>query len=582
MTRLRQILIAGSLLLAGFMAGQGLNSMQELHEHDATLVTMEDGQQIWTCSMHPQVRMDQPGDCPICGMELIPLKDDDTQQLGERQLKLSPAAAKLAEIQVSAVGPPAAEALIRLAGTVEFDETRLAQIAARMPGRLEKLYVDFTGATVQAGDKLVEIYSPELFSAQQELLESADNPALRRAAREKLRLWGLSDEQIQRIIKHGRPSDTLEINSPISGVVIKKQAHEGMYLKTGDTIYTIADLQHLWVMLDAYESDLPWLKRGQFVNFATTAGYSLQGQVVFIDPVLDPRTQTTKVRVEIDNAAGLIKPGMLVQASIRGELQHDLAGMSAIPASAPLITGKRAVVYVKQGDIYSGREIELGPRAGDHYIVHAGLEAGELVVTNGNFKIDSALQIAGQPSMMSPQGGLPQSGHQNHGAAVAATLDHESQQQTATIPAEFKLQLGSVAATAAELAAALAKDDFKLAAASLPALESGLNKIDMALLPHEPHLAWMKDLAKLNSALEQMKGATDIKELRSAFGHFNAALLSSIKQFGIQSETRLYRLHCPMSMDGKGGDWLQTGQQVNNPYYGAAMLRCGEVKEEIK
>ena len=287
------------------------------------------------------------------------------------------------------------------------------------------------------------------------------------AARDKLRRWGLTAAQIKQIEKSNKPTEHVTIYSPASGVVIHKNAQQGMYVETGSRIFTIADLSAVWVQLDAYESDLQWLRYGQQVDFTTEAfpGEKFKGRVAFIDPVLNAKTHTVKVRVNVDNSDQRLKPEMFVRAIVAARLANDgnlvdedLAGrwvspmhpeilrdepgtcpvcgmdlvtteslgftqdaamnMTAplvIPATAALLTGKRAVVYVE--DIgadrpsYIGREVILGPRAGEDYVVISGLKEGELVVVSGNFKIDSALQIQAKPSMMNSKGGASTGAH---------------------------------------------------------------------------------------------------------------------------------------------------------------------------
>jgi len=330
----------------------------------------------------------------------------------------------------------------------------------------------------------VDLYSPELRTAQEELLQAgrtaralrkqgesvlrASADATVRAARDKLGLLGVTPAQIQTIERRGTGSDHLTIYAPVGGTVIKKHAVEGMYVETGTPIYEIADLSKVWVRLDAYESDMPWVRYGQDVEFETEAypGERFHGRVAFIEPTLDPTTRTVKVRVNVDNPDGRLKPELFVRAVVRAgvslggtamdpelagkwiapmhpEIVRDEAGTCPIcgmalvpaedygdvradeesaplvvPASAPLITGTRAIVYVKLPDTeqptFEGREVVLGPRTGEHYVVRSGLVEGEEVVVQGAFKIDSALQIQARPSMMSPGGGGPgQAGHQH-------------------------------------------------------------------------------------------------------------------------------------------------------------------------
>jgi Cu(I)/Ag(I) efflux system membrane fusion protein len=430
----------------------------------------------WTCSMHPQIKLPGPGKCPICFMDLIPLSGNAEDEGSPRQLTLSRHAVALAEIETTPVRRQYATAEIRMVGKVGYDETKVANITAWVPGRLDRLFVDYTGITVRKGDHLVSLYSPDLIVAQKELLQTwkahnrPNNPAPEltastlKSTEEKLRLLGVLPEQIEAIKQRGSPSDHLTVYSPIGGIVIEKMANEGMYVQTGTKIYTIADLSVVWVNLEAYESDLPWLRYGQQVEFTTEShpGESFKGHIAFIDPIVDEKTRTVRVRVNAPNPNGKLKPGLFVRAVVRSRLaadgrvfdtslvgkwispmhpeivkdgpgKCDVCGMDlvradelgyvvpeempekplVIPASAPLITGKRAVVYVRlpntEKPTFEGREVVLGPRATDHYIVRQGLHEGELVVTNGSFKIDSALQIQARPSMMSPEGGASES-----------------------------------------------------------------------------------------------------------------------------------------------------------------------------
>ena len=398
---------------------------------------------LWTCSMHPQIKLPSPGKCPICFMDLIPLDSGEVGEPGPRTLQMSTAAAALAEIRTSPVVRHNTATLLSLIGRIAYDETLQKTISSWIPGRIDTLFVDFTGDRVEKGEPLVSLYSPELYSGQAELLSSIEaaaglrnspDPVLRRtatatvaSARRRLKLWGLQDEQIAAIERRGNPIDHIRVRSPLSGVVVHKQAMEGRYVQTGAPLYTVADLSRVWLTIDAYEADLPWLRLGQTVDFTVAAlpGRTFSGRIIFIDPVLNLRTRTAEVRVEVPNRDGDLKPGLYADAVVSATL--DSKGLPAgagaeplvIPATAPLITGKRAVVYVRKPGTdkptFEGREVVLGPRADDVYIVLSGLSEGEDVVTNGAFKIDSALQIQAGPSMMSPGGGPPPDHH--HGDA---------------------------------------------------------------------------------------------------------------------------------------------------------------------
>ena len=426
----------------------------------------------WTCSMHPQIKLPAPGKCPICAMSLIPLVEEPAGEGGRSLpvMTLSEKARKLAEVAVAPVERKFVFADIRMVGKIAFDETSMAVITARFPGRIDKLFVNYTGERVGKGEHMAEIFSPELLLAQRELLlalktakdDSGKKDDLSRgeplleSVKTKLRRWGFPDTQVDEIIQKREISERLVIYAPVGGVVIEKQAVLGMYFAEKDKLFSIADLARLWLNLEVYESDLKWLWFGQEVSFETEAypGETFKGAIIFISPVLNNETRTVSVRVDIDNTDGRLKPGMFARAVARARIASnglavanslkgkwispmhpeiikdapgvcDICGMPlvpaerlmgntqdastatpplVIPATAPLLTGKRAVVYVESPDrkgTYEGRNVELLGKAGDYHLVKNGLKEGELVVVNGNFKIDSAMQINARPSMMS-------------------------------------------------------------------------------------------------------------------------------------------------------------------------------------
>lgn len=360
---------------------------------------------IYTCSMHPQFQLPKPGKCPICFMDLIPLEAGDGEEGGEREIRVSPYAAKLMEIETTEAIRAFKPVELRLFGTVDYDETRLTTIAARFPGRIERLFIDFTGVAVKAGEALAELYSPELLTAQSELLQ-ADKQTLD-AAREKLRLWGVTTEQISAIEQRGSVAERMTIHSPADGIVIHRNAQEGAYVQTGAPLYTIADLSTVWLQLDAYESDLRHIRIGDPVTFTleTFPGKTFKGSVEFISPTINPATRTANIRVAAANPEQAIKPGMFARAVLKPQTAEEGDPPLVIPVTAALKTGKRAVVYIevpnRDKPTYEGREVMLGERRGDFYVVASGLEAGERVVTRGAFKLDAELQIHAKPSMMS-------------------------------------------------------------------------------------------------------------------------------------------------------------------------------------
>ena len=373
--------------------------------------------QWYTCSMHPQVRSNDPkGKCPICGMDLIPVAGGPHEHEEEEkvQLKLSARAAALLDVSTFPAERQSVSHEIRFYGQLEHDERNLATVAAWVEGRVDEIITDFTGVRIEKGQPIARIYSPSLIAAQQELIAAKSAANILPAARRKLNLLGLSREQIKAIEERGRAEDHIIVHAPLSGTIIARHIYTGEYVKTGDPLFSVSDLSKLWLNAHFFESDLAWIKPGQEAEFSLQAfpDEVFKGRVDFIQPVVDSRTRSVLVRIDVSNEQGLLKPGMFVRGKLRGVIEEfGKEAPLVVPASAALLTGERAVVYVKKSDsgqhIFEPREVTLGPRAADYYIIKDGLKEGELVVTHGNFRIDSELQIRGNPSMMQPEGGSP-------------------------------------------------------------------------------------------------------------------------------------------------------------------------------
>jgi membrane fusion protein, copper/silver efflux system len=376
---------------------------------------------VWTCAMHPQIRMDKPGKCPICAMDLIPLTQSDAPVDAEA-IHLTKEAAQLANVLTSVVTKQKPIKEIRLYGKVQADERLLQSQVAHFPGRIEKLLVNFTGEGVRKGQALVEIYSPELVTAQQELLETVKNklqqPEIYEAAKEKLRQWMLTEPQISDIENSGNVQNNFEVVSNTTGVVTARRVNNGDHIAQGTVLYDIADLSRVWIMFDAYESDLPFLNEGNKISFSVQAmpGINFTGNIIFIDPVIDQVTRVSKVRVEINNQSGKLKPEMFATGIVNADLSQYRNNF-IIPRSAVLWTGKRSIVYVKlpgtSDPVFKIREIGLGPMLGYSYVVTDGLSEGEEIVTQGTFNVDAAAQLEGKPSMMNPGVSSPNSGDSN-------------------------------------------------------------------------------------------------------------------------------------------------------------------------
>lgn len=399
----------GLLILFGLFLGWLFfhSSSTPKDEHDHT--ESEKKNEIWTCSMHPQIKMDKPGKCPICAMDLILLNQNSTAQMDSNAIHFTADAAALANVATSIVSRSKPAKEVRLYGKVQADERLLQNQVAHISGRIEKLFVGFTGEAVTKGQLLALIYSPDLITAQQELLEAAKEkqmqPAIYEAAIEKLRQWMLNDKQIAQIEQSGRVKTKFEVYANTSGVVTTKKVNVGDYVSQGASLFDIANLSRVWVLFDAYESDLPFLNVGNTVNFSLQAlpDKNFNSTIRFIDPVIDPVNRVAKVRVEVDNSGGKLKPEMFATGIVKANL-NAYKDKLVIPRSAVLWTGKRSVVYVKQPDSdelnFKMREIETGPMLGNSYVVISGLEEGEEIVSDGTFSVDAAAQLEGKPSMM--------------------------------------------------------------------------------------------------------------------------------------------------------------------------------------
>ena len=581
------VAIVIAALVVGFVLGAALSRRTAPEPRPAA---EEVQAQFWTCSMHPQIRQPEAGLCPICGMELIPVYESGGGgDGGRRTLTLSESARKLAEIQVAPARRKAVEVELRMVGKVEVDETRLGYITARMAGRIDRLWVNYTGVRVKKGDPMVGLYSPELLSAQEELLQAtrAASRSTAEAVRNRLRLWGLTEDQIDEILDRGKAAEQITLRAPMSGTVLERHATVGMYVDTGMRIYTIADLSNVWVKLDAYESDLIWIRDHQAVEFETEAypGERFAGRVAFVDPVVDPRSRTVKVRVEVSNPEGRLKPEMFVRARVRASVPPEKGQLPlTIPATAPLVTGKRAVVYVElpgRDGAYEGREVVLGPRAGDDYVVREGLSEGERVVVHGAFKIDSAIQILAKPSMMNPEGGVPMTGHEHHGSGSAGAPMSRDRSQPHDVPPAFRAQLGPVYSAYFGIQRALSHDSLEPAREGAGSLIRALGASDMRLVEGAAHDDWMRELGRSRNSAEAIRSASDLEDARRAFDPLSQSLIRVATLFRPASGTPIIVYDCSMAFEGRGARWLQDTHGVENPYFGSAMFRCGEELETV-
>ncbi len=567
-------------LFGGYLIFGGAASETAPTDHDHTGETAAAAETTWTCSMHPQIRQPEPGDCPICGMDLIPLAETDNND--PAVFKMTEAAVALANVQTSVIGRGSlseAGDSRRLSGKVQADERRAASQVAHVPGRIERLYVSFTGEQIRRGQRLADIYSPELISAQQELLEARKlrdvSPELLAAARDKLRYWKIDSATIARIEQSGTLQEVFPLFADATGTVTERRVAVGDYVRRGEPLFDLVDLGRVWVLFDAYENDLRRIAVGDRIEFTTPAlpAQTFTTRVTFIDPVLDPATRTASVRTEVANPRGTLKPEMLVYGTLRPD-RATAGGTLTVPKSAVLWTGTRSVVYVKVPDAtvpsFEFREVTLGQSQGDSYVVTDGLTAGEEVVTYGNFAIDAAAQLNNQMSMMNRMVNAEES-----------TTAVEAPNFVEETPEAFQRQLTTLVGPYLPVKDALVASDPATAAAAAADFVTALDAVNMSLVEGNAHRYWMEQLRALRAHGRQLADNDDLDGQRQQFEFLSAALINALRAFGAAGKT-VYVQHCPMAFNDRGADWIASEAAIRNPYFGDQMLTCGFVKDTLE
>lgn len=576
------LLFVGLFLGWLFFAGSGGNAGAKEHDHSEA-----DAGTIWTCSMHPSVRQSEFGLCPICAMDLIPLSADAAAN-DPTMLQMTPEAVAAANVQTTVVsrGMPYRE--IRLPGRIEADETRRTEITARVAGRIEQLYVNSTGQSVRKGAKLASIYSPELLAAQKELLEAAkmkgSNSAYYEAAKNKLRYWDFTPEQIAEMEQGSSARGTMDILAPQSGTVLARHVVTGDYVRQGQGMFALADLGRVWVQFDAYENDLAWLRVGMPVDFtlAGQAGSTHRGRIAFIDPVINAMTRVARVRVEMPNPSGAFKPEMFATGIVKSMLPGKHEAL-LVPKSAVLWTGERSVIWVKDNlseePAFMYREVTLGEEAGDSYVVVEGLTEGEEVVSKGAFSVDAAAQLQGKTSMMNPAGGKTSLGH-DHGAAKSGNPSAPAGKMNMAVPKKFRQQLRTLFDRYDAITKALVASDPKALPDAVKAARTALEAMDVSLLDAGSRPQWAELSQSLRKNLDAIGATRDLEKQREHYSDLSNMLYETLKHYGVEGST-VYWQHCPMAFDDKGANWLSPLKEIRNPYFGSKMLKCGTVKEQL-
>jgi Cu(I)/Ag(I) efflux system membrane fusion protein len=518
---------------------------------------------VYQCPMHPWIKSDQPGDkCTICGMALVAATSDEAPAADPNLVTLTPGQLAVTGIQTAAVRRGPLVRTLRVNGVVDDDDTRHRILAARVPGRIEKLHVNFVGAEVQEGEPLATVYSPEMLTAQRTYVErlragsSAFTLSERSAAREKLLELGLTAEEVRILEGTLEPTAMVNIRAPMSGTVVSRGVYEGQYVETKDRLFEIGDFSRMWFVFDVYEPDLAWVRPGQPVDILVPSlpGQILTAPIAFIDPNLNEATRTAKARVILDNPDRKLLHKQTAQATVRLESPATLL----VPRSAVLQHSGHPVVFVAQANrVYAAREVQLG-RIGDTTAeVLAGLTDGDQVATQGALLLDGQAQLAHAAL----------GGEHNHPAVspVRVSVAEPEHDDAAN------LLLKELAFASADAAAALAGDDLPAYQKQLPGLRHALQAYLDGFNP-----ATRGPLAKLTGTLVD---GPDLRAARRAFEPFSTAVVDVVRESRLNQREALHLFECPMAPVLGTGRWLSRDGVTRNPFFGSAMPGCGD---EIK
>ncbi len=518
---------------------------------------------VFQCPMHPWIKADRAdAKCTICGMALVAATGGASaaaQGVDPNLVTLTATQAAVTGVQTAVVRRGPLARTLRVNGIIEDDDTRHRILAARVPGRIEKLQVNYVGAEVAEGAPLATIYSPEMLTAQRTYVERLKGGVSitvseRAATRERLLELGLTEEEIRILEGTRQPTAMVNVRAPMSGTVVSRSVYEGQYVGTNDPLFAIGDFSHMWFVFDAYAPDLAWIHPGQTVELTVPSlpGEVLTAPVTFIDPNLDAATHTARVRVILDNSRRRLLHKQTAQAVVRTETPEVLL----VPRSAVLQHGGRPVVFVlSEPRAYAARGIQIGRIGDTETEVLDGLGEGDRVVTEG------ALMLDGQAQLAHAAGG---SGGPDPGAAAPVPVsigepahDHDA----GTL-------LRTLAFAAADGADCLAADDLAAYQKNLPALRAALEAYLAGFAPaaHGPLAAFQGKLAE----------GPDLDAARRSFEPFSTAIADTARSEHLHHREQLWIYECPMTPVLGTGRWLSKVHRLRNPFFGSAMLECGD------
>ncbi|BAV94082.1 efflux RND transporter periplasmic adaptor subunit [Ichthyobacterium seriolicida] len=559
----KQLLISILLLLIGIYLGKIFFGSENKENQDENKTSTPEKQSIWTCSMHPQIKQKNSGKCPLCGMDLTILEEEESTNETSQLLELNQNSMTLANIQTSKVEYDNFKKEFYLNGKVIVDERKISTQTAHFDGKVEKLYINFTGEKIVKGQKIIAVYSPQIVTAQEELLESIKykDENLIPSVKRKLDFWRIDKKTIDKIIKTKSIIRTFDVISDFEGIVTYKNVNIGDHVDPGTTLYKIADLSKLWIVFDAYEKHIKHIHKGDEVEitFDVPGLEKITSKVAFIDPVINEKTRVAKVRVEIENFEDKILPEMFTTGKF---VSFRKKKKLKIPKTAVLWTGKQSIVYLKTPDSkkhsFKAVEVSLYDHSEDYYFIKSGLNKGDEIVINGAFTIDAAAQLQGKNSMMNQ-----------------ITKSESSKKKYRTQASDkLKSEIKKIYYAYLGLKNTLAEDDVKKTSLQIKKLNTALSDISS----YDSKKEFKSIISSLKNQVGKMLNLdNDIEKYRKHFLQVSESMIQIIGMFKMGEE--IYLNFCSMADNNKGAYWLSDEKDIKNPYFGSSMLRCGEIKK---
>ena len=541
----------------------------------------------YTCPMHPSVVKDSPGKCPICGMDLVPKKSGDNNNI-----MLTASQTRLANITTQKVTSQSIEQTVTINARLTTDQNYSEVISTRVAGRVEKLFFKETGKFIKKGEPLYEFYSEILLTLQKEYLIAKDQyetfgkadghyESLLKSAEKKLLLYGLSKNQVEQLAQSKSVQPRITFLAPASGVILEINASEGQYQPEGGVLYKIENINHLWLEAELYPQENSLVKIGDKINVLIN-GYEsspLETKVTYLSPEYRANTQIMVMRASIDNTEMKFKAGEQAQVLFN----HSAKRTMTVPIDAVIHDGKGTHVYIESdSNTFQPRIVKTGIESSDQVEIIDGLKENEIIVVTGAYLLYSEFIL---------KKGLSPVAEHHHEAMNSREKENEKtihqQEETSDakqapdVDPQFSAQLATLLLPYLKMKDALVTSNTKASSLESRNFSTMLKKIDMNLLKGKAHIDWMEKLTIMEQASSSIQNENDLEKQRALFSDLTNALYSTFKMYSVK-DLHAYYQYCPMAFHNKGAFWISREREISNPYFGEQMLHCGETKETLK